>query len=62
MPSPEVTKSFMEGYIITRRIGQMFGAISAAASRCPNAGVPHRFQGYPRERSLCKWCGTARFR
>ena len=54
MPSPLSNSQF------ARLIGQMFGAISRAASSCPKGGV-HRFQGYPRERSTCRQCSTARF-
>ncbi|KKN19783.1 hypothetical protein LCGC14_0942320 [marine sediment metagenome] len=49
MPSPLSNSQF------ARLIGQMFGAISRAASSCPKGGV-HRFQGYPRERSTCRQC------
>ncbi|KKM89738.1 hypothetical protein LCGC14_1245700 [marine sediment metagenome] len=54
MPSP------LNRYQFARLIEQMFGAISNAASSCPNGGV-HHFQGYPRERSACRRCGTKRF-
>ena len=54
MPSP------LSNYQFARLIGQMFGAISRAASSCPKGGV-HRFQGYPRETSQCKRCGALRF-
>ena len=44
-------------YMFAKHGGQVFGATSSAASSCPKGGA-HHFQGYPRERSACKRCGT----
>ena len=29
-------------------------------TRCTEGGTQHRFEGYPRDKAVCKWCGKTR--
>lgn len=46
---------------LARSIGRVLKSLSGAVASCPqSSGGPHRFQGYPKERGRCRFCGTER--
>ena len=53
----------MAGLLFANAMGTMYGSISRAASTCAVSGSgKHHFSGYPRNKSVCRSCGTPLFR